>query len=232
MGWRWSPSGTITNEARFGFNLAPAYFLTTQKFGRLLSGSTRRWPSRTPTPTFSHRAVTREPGRHWTTRASPREITPSSLADRSSRITIFYDEFRRHLARVCPRVQLTKHCGVSGESICRLPEPAYQRGHPITPMHPIRDQTSPGILSSVTQILQFDEPDFGLSDGAAESELPAEPVCDLCRGHLENQPATDPELWVALGLLRTGGREGWIGAVAGGSPGLEYQSSVGRECDR
>ena len=33
LGWRWSPSGTITNEARFGFNLAPGYFLTTQKFG-------------------------------------------------------------------------------------------------------------------------------------------------------------------------------------------------------
>ncbi len=33
LGWRWSPSGTITNEARFGFNLAPAYFLTAQKFG-------------------------------------------------------------------------------------------------------------------------------------------------------------------------------------------------------
>jgi hypothetical protein len=33
LGWRWSPTGTITNEARFGFNLAPAYFLTAQKFG-------------------------------------------------------------------------------------------------------------------------------------------------------------------------------------------------------
>jgi Carboxypeptidase regulatory-like domain/TonB dependent receptor len=33
LGWRWSPSGTITNEARFGFNLAPANFLTAQKFG-------------------------------------------------------------------------------------------------------------------------------------------------------------------------------------------------------
>jgi len=33
IGWRWSPSGTITNEARFGFNLAPAFFTTTQQFG-------------------------------------------------------------------------------------------------------------------------------------------------------------------------------------------------------
>jgi hypothetical protein len=33
LGWRWSPTGTITNEARFGFNLAPAFFTTGQKFG-------------------------------------------------------------------------------------------------------------------------------------------------------------------------------------------------------
>lgn len=33
LAWRWSPTGTITNEARFGFNLAPAFFSTAQKFG-------------------------------------------------------------------------------------------------------------------------------------------------------------------------------------------------------
>jgi Carboxypeptidase regulatory-like domain/TonB-dependent Receptor Plug Domain/TonB dependent receptor len=33
IGWRWSPTGTITNEARFGFNLAPAFFYTNQQFG-------------------------------------------------------------------------------------------------------------------------------------------------------------------------------------------------------
>jgi hypothetical protein len=33
LAWRWSPTGTITNEARFGFNLAPAFFQTGQKFG-------------------------------------------------------------------------------------------------------------------------------------------------------------------------------------------------------
>jgi hypothetical protein len=39
VAWRWSPSGTITNEARFGFNLQPAYFYSTQQFGDyLLSG--------------------------------------------------------------------------------------------------------------------------------------------------------------------------------------------------
>ena len=36
LGWRWSPTGTITNEARFGFNLAPASFLTAQKFGNYI----------------------------------------------------------------------------------------------------------------------------------------------------------------------------------------------------
>ncbi len=30
--WRWNPKATVTNEVRFGFNLAPAYFLTAQNF--------------------------------------------------------------------------------------------------------------------------------------------------------------------------------------------------------
>ena len=40
LGWRWSPSGTITNEARFGFNLAPAFFATNQKFGSYILNQT------------------------------------------------------------------------------------------------------------------------------------------------------------------------------------------------
>ncbi len=32
MAWRWNPTPTITNEFRFGFNLAPAYFTTSQDF--------------------------------------------------------------------------------------------------------------------------------------------------------------------------------------------------------
>jgi hypothetical protein len=31
--WRWSPRGDFTNEVRFGFDLAPAFFATSQKFG-------------------------------------------------------------------------------------------------------------------------------------------------------------------------------------------------------
>jgi hypothetical protein len=34
--WRWNPNSTMTNEVRFGFNIAPAYFLTNQKFGNYL----------------------------------------------------------------------------------------------------------------------------------------------------------------------------------------------------
>ena len=33
VAWRWSPNGTITNEARFGFNFAPGFFNTNQQFG-------------------------------------------------------------------------------------------------------------------------------------------------------------------------------------------------------
>ncbi len=40
LGWRWSPSGTITNEARFGFNLAPGFFTTNQKFGSYIVNQT------------------------------------------------------------------------------------------------------------------------------------------------------------------------------------------------
>jgi hypothetical protein len=39
--WRWNPNGNVTNEARFGFDLAPAIFASTQDFskpGYLLSG--------------------------------------------------------------------------------------------------------------------------------------------------------------------------------------------------
>ncbi len=31
--WRWNPNSNLTNEVRFGFNLAPAFFLSSQQFG-------------------------------------------------------------------------------------------------------------------------------------------------------------------------------------------------------
>jgi hypothetical protein len=49
--WRWNSSANITNEVRFGFNLAPAIFATTQDFskpGYLLSG----FATTLPTPDF------------------------------------------------------------------------------------------------------------------------------------------------------------------------------------
>ena len=49
--WRWNPGGNITNDARFGFNLAPATFATTQNFskpGYLLGG----FATTLPTPDF------------------------------------------------------------------------------------------------------------------------------------------------------------------------------------
>jgi hypothetical protein len=51
LGWRWSPTGTITNEARFGFNLAPASFLTAQKFGSYILDDTTL-PFTDPNPNF------------------------------------------------------------------------------------------------------------------------------------------------------------------------------------
>jgi len=51
LAWRWSPGGTITNEARFGFNLQPAYFFTTQKFGNYILDDTTL-PFTDPNPNF------------------------------------------------------------------------------------------------------------------------------------------------------------------------------------
>jgi len=36
VGWRWSPKPNLTNELRGGFNLAPAVFNTTEKFGQYI----------------------------------------------------------------------------------------------------------------------------------------------------------------------------------------------------
>ncbi|HET7106669.1 MAG TPA: TonB-dependent receptor [Candidatus Acidoferrum sp.] len=51
VSWRWSPTGTITNEARFGFNLAPATFTTGQKFGSFILDDTTL-PFTDPNPNF------------------------------------------------------------------------------------------------------------------------------------------------------------------------------------
>jgi hypothetical protein len=52
-GWRWSPNGSITNELRFGFNLAPAFFLTSQKFGSyVLDDTTQPLAFTDPNPNF------------------------------------------------------------------------------------------------------------------------------------------------------------------------------------
>ncbi len=40
VGWRYNPKPTLTNEVRFGFNLAPALFLTSQDFGSAIVGGT------------------------------------------------------------------------------------------------------------------------------------------------------------------------------------------------
>jgi Carboxypeptidase regulatory-like domain/TonB dependent receptor len=54
--WRWNPKATVTNEVRFGFNLAPAFFLTGQNFssGTLIdSANTPGFlPFTNPNPNF------------------------------------------------------------------------------------------------------------------------------------------------------------------------------------
>jgi hypothetical protein len=49
--WRWNPNATFTNEVRFGFNLAPAFFLTSQSFkGSIIDSA--GFPFTGPDPNF------------------------------------------------------------------------------------------------------------------------------------------------------------------------------------
>ncbi|HYA62442.1 MAG TPA: TonB-dependent receptor [Candidatus Sulfotelmatobacter sp.] len=52
--WRWNPTNSATNELRFGFNLAPAFFYTTQNFGvgYVLNNANTSLPFTDPNPNF------------------------------------------------------------------------------------------------------------------------------------------------------------------------------------
>lgn len=50
--WRWSPTNAFTNEVRFGFNLAPAFFTTSQKFGAGYVLDNSSLPFTDPDPNF------------------------------------------------------------------------------------------------------------------------------------------------------------------------------------
>ena len=50
--WRWTPTNTATNELRFGFNFAPAFFYTTQNFGVGYVLNNAKIPFTDPNPNF------------------------------------------------------------------------------------------------------------------------------------------------------------------------------------
>jgi hypothetical protein len=50
--WRWSPINSFTNEVRFGFNLAPAFFSTSQNFGAGYVLDDTSLPFTDPNPNF------------------------------------------------------------------------------------------------------------------------------------------------------------------------------------
>ncbi len=50
--WRWSPKTNLTNEVRFGFNLAPAFFLTSQSFSSGFTIDSAGFPFTGPDPNF------------------------------------------------------------------------------------------------------------------------------------------------------------------------------------
>jgi hypothetical protein len=50
--WRWNPNPTLTNEVRFGFDLAPAFFLTSQSFASGSIIDAGGFPFTGPDPNF------------------------------------------------------------------------------------------------------------------------------------------------------------------------------------
>ncbi len=50
--WRWNPKSNLTNEVRFGFDLAPAYFSTSQNFGSGFVLNDGTLPFTDPNPNF------------------------------------------------------------------------------------------------------------------------------------------------------------------------------------
>jgi hypothetical protein len=50
--WRWSPNANLTNEARFGFNLQPGFFLTNQSFSSGYTINSGGFPFTGPDPNF------------------------------------------------------------------------------------------------------------------------------------------------------------------------------------
>jgi len=52
LAWRWNPNNVTTNEARFGFNLAPAFFNTAQKFSPSGIIDSTTIPFTNPDPNF------------------------------------------------------------------------------------------------------------------------------------------------------------------------------------
>lgn len=50
--WRWNPTNSLTNEVRFGFNLAPAFFLTGQNFSSARTINSAGFPFSGPDPNF------------------------------------------------------------------------------------------------------------------------------------------------------------------------------------
>jgi hypothetical protein len=50
--WRWNPRSNLTNEVRFGFDLAPAYFTTSQNFGSGFVLNDGTLPFTDPNPNF------------------------------------------------------------------------------------------------------------------------------------------------------------------------------------
>jgi len=50
--WRWSPKGNLSNEVRFGFDLAPAFFSTSQSFSSGFTIDSVDFPFTGPDPNF------------------------------------------------------------------------------------------------------------------------------------------------------------------------------------
>ena len=110
--WRWSPSSTFTNEVRFGFDLAPINFLTTQQFGGFIVSNTlfnnpdnNQFPSGRKTNTWS-----------WQDNASwSRENHTLAFGMQVQRVTIFAQNYANTVANLTIGDDFSTHALASSD---------------------------------------------------------------------------------------------------------------------
>jgi len=194
VAWRWSPNGTITNEARFGFNFAPGFFYTNQQFGSYTidNGSL---PFTGPDPNFEPQ------GRNTRTWAALDNASFTKgnhtikFGGSVSRITIF----TTNAAGVLPDYSV----GFSSANTAAFAPSDVPTGNPLYQMGTADYNNAAGLLTSVAGILSSVSQSFNSTSTTSGFQN-----APLQRNYRENQFAiyagdswrVSPRLTVTYGL--------------------------------